>query len=697
MTVSSQTSSVSYAGDGVTAIFAVPFYFLENTHISVIIRDSAGVESVLVLNTDYTVSGAGNQAGGSVTIPSEPQLGETVTIVRSVPATQETDYVENDPFPAESHERALDKLTMLFQQGEFADSRSIRVPDSDPIPSRLPSAQNRAGKLMSFDEDGNPVAIAPSSGSATDLELRLADDTDPSNGAGMVGYKGRTLFARLGDFVSLKDFGAVGNGVDDDAPALREAITFCTTFGHTLYAPSGEYRLISADPAPGTSAIATITNRIRIICENGSAFTVDPAIGSTTDFLAIVPAIFDVEGVWLEGLRLYNASGTPGRDALRISLSSTRGLKFLRIHGCLFRSTGSGRAISVLNSPGDLNPNGLLALQATSSEFYGGMLLENLGDSCSVLDSIFSGANRGIEVSMLPPTGPSGPSYCLEVSRCNFTSTGGAILVHRAACMSITQNNIEQLVSIPGQASISCALVDFDTSGVSVIENNKIMPADGVGLSNCSCISLFQSKNTIIRGNVIAAPQDPTGTFGVILVECDGVKVRDNDIKMSTNATGVRVADAATKNTVIVGNRFTSISTGTTSILDLGTGTKGIWKPLAYAAGWSRLAPSYTALQYLKDEAGIVHLRGEITKAGAIPISDLITTMPVGARPETGGDGGQSNLTGIYVKSGVPVVWLGRVLDLATGFDGQVWNGAAIAGGIDILSLNGCSFYSPDV
>ena len=48
------------------------------------------------------------------------------------PITQETDYISGDPFPAETHETALDRLTMIAQEiGSDAD-RSIKVPAGDP-------------------------------------------------------------------------------------------------------------------------------------------------------------------------------------------------------------------------------------------------------------------------------------------------------------------------------------------------------------------------------------------------------------------------------------------------------------------------------------------------------------------------------------------------------------------------------------
>ena len=72
MTVSSTTSKVSYTGNGVTTAFAVPFYFLEAADLQVILRSSAGVETVQALTTNYTVAGAGVSSGGTVTMLTAP-------------------------------------------------------------------------------------------------------------------------------------------------------------------------------------------------------------------------------------------------------------------------------------------------------------------------------------------------------------------------------------------------------------------------------------------------------------------------------------------------------------------------------------------------------------------------------------------------------------------------------------------------
>ena len=129
MTVSTTTAkSGPYAGSGTTGPFTVGFRFLENSHI-LVVKNVAGVETNLVLDTDYTVTGAG-ASSGSVTLATALATGQTLTIVRNVPTTQETDYVAGDSFPAESHERALDQLTMIAQQLKEEVDRSAKLPVS---------------------------------------------------------------------------------------------------------------------------------------------------------------------------------------------------------------------------------------------------------------------------------------------------------------------------------------------------------------------------------------------------------------------------------------------------------------------------------------------------------------------------------------------------------------------------------------
>jgi len=160
MTVSSETNRVSYTGAGTTGPFTVPYYFLENDDLKVVRTTIAdGTEVVFVLTTDYTVSGAGNPAGGSITLVASLSSAYQISISRDPDALQSTDYTPNDKFPADSHERALDKLTMLVQRAKSLISRSLRQSDGDNVDiAVLPSKAARASTFLAFDASGNPMA-----------------------------------------------------------------------------------------------------------------------------------------------------------------------------------------------------------------------------------------------------------------------------------------------------------------------------------------------------------------------------------------------------------------------------------------------------------------------------------------------------------------------------------------------------------
>ena len=129
MTVSTTTSRADYNGNGTTTAFAVPFYFLDNSHLTVLrTQISTGVITTLAITTNYTVTGAGVPAGGTVTCLVAPTTDQRISILRNVPFTQLNTYVPNDPFPAASHERALDQLTMEVQQLDEAVDRALTLP-----------------------------------------------------------------------------------------------------------------------------------------------------------------------------------------------------------------------------------------------------------------------------------------------------------------------------------------------------------------------------------------------------------------------------------------------------------------------------------------------------------------------------------------------------------------------------------------
>jgi len=192
MTVSSTTVKNSYSGNGSTTEFAYTFKILVNSDLQVIIRSSTGTETTKTITTHYTVAGAGDASGGSITFTSGniPASGETVVVRRNVPQTQAIDYIANDPFPAETHEEGLDRAAMVAQQLSEEGDRSIKLSRTNTMNSTEFSvgATDRASKVLGFDANGE-LTVTQELGtnrgnwsSGTDYSARdIVKDTSTNN------------------------------------------------------------------------------------------------------------------------------------------------------------------------------------------------------------------------------------------------------------------------------------------------------------------------------------------------------------------------------------------------------------------------------------------------------------------------------------------------------------------------------------
>ncbi|ANN86194.1 putative tail fiber protein [Enterobacter phage Tyrion] len=207
MTVSTEVDHNDYTGNGVTTTFPYTFRIFQKSDLVVQVVDLDENISVLVLDTDYTVTGAGGYTGGNVILATALASGYQISISRELPVTQETDLRNQGKFFAEVHEDAFDKLTMLIQQVRsmfslalrkptfvanyydamnnyirnlrdpvrqqdaatkgYVDSlsgtnlnRTLRVPEA--VISVLPDIEDRRNKALSFDYAGEPLLLDPS-------------------------------------------------------------------------------------------------------------------------------------------------------------------------------------------------------------------------------------------------------------------------------------------------------------------------------------------------------------------------------------------------------------------------------------------------------------------------------------------------------------------------------------------------------
>jgi hypothetical protein len=100
--------------------------------------------------------------------------------------------------------------------------------------------------IRSWDNIGGSIV-------ASDLAQDLANTSNVADGDALIGFRqsnsagilpgavGRTIHQKLQEMVSVKDFGAVGDGVADDTVAINQAIESLGAAGGTVYFPTGVY------------------------------------------------------------------------------------------------------------------------------------------------------------------------------------------------------------------------------------------------------------------------------------------------------------------------------------------------------------------------------------------------------------------------------------------------------------------------
>lgn len=173
MTISSSTAKDTYSGTGSLTIFSYTFRILSDTEILVQLRSSAGVITDQTITTHYTVSGAGDAAGGTITFVTAPGATDEVILLRNTNFLQSTDLTENSALPAETLEEGLDKSTMQAQELSEKVQRSLLF---DPTTSSsfdftLGEPSENASKLWRVNAAGTGLEYFSATGIPDDINI----------------------------------------------------------------------------------------------------------------------------------------------------------------------------------------------------------------------------------------------------------------------------------------------------------------------------------------------------------------------------------------------------------------------------------------------------------------------------------------------------------------------------------------------
>ncbi|MFC3001105.1 phage tail fiber domain-containing protein [Falsiroseomonas tokyonensis] len=232
---------VQYLGDGSRVAFTYPFPIFQAAELELRLDG-------VVLAGGFTVSGAGNSEGGTVTLATPPASGSTVTLRRRIRVERSTDFQDNGVLRARTLNDELDRLVAALQEQQEELSAALR---QDPAEVGgnfiLPLRGARANRMLGFDGTGELVVLPRDSGLIS---------------APFPGAVPHTVEDKLAEQLSARDFGASGNGVTDDGPALQAAMNAAGASGKTLLIGEGSYRTTQPLTLPGAAAGLTMRGSI---------------------------------------------------------------------------------------------------------------------------------------------------------------------------------------------------------------------------------------------------------------------------------------------------------------------------------------------------------------------------------------------------------------------------------------------------
>lgn len=190
MTISSANRKAGpFLGNGVTTAFPFAFKVFKKEDVTVTKTDANGMDTVLVLDSDYLVvlnSNQDNNPGGTITYPiiGDPLPSpQKLTVTGGLAYTQPTDLPNPGPFFAQVVEDALDRAEIQIQQVKEITDRSIKVGVSDNPLAPLPGNQARANMMLGFDGTGNltllPLPSALGAGDRLPFTLTAGVDFTP--------------------------------------------------------------------------------------------------------------------------------------------------------------------------------------------------------------------------------------------------------------------------------------------------------------------------------------------------------------------------------------------------------------------------------------------------------------------------------------------------------------------------------------
>ena len=416
-----------------------------------------------------------------------------------------------------------------------------------------------------------------------------------NGGATPDGAINRPINEKINETVSVKDFGAIGNGIADDSVAFTKAIAA----SRSVYVPAGTYILTTVELLANTHLYGDGTASILKQKETtASTFTRMLFARSTSNSTY-------VDNITIENLQFLGNSASGLVEVL--FLLSLEGTSNTTISNCLFKGfQGDGIYVGWEIATGDADCRNCKDVIITNCVFDGvnnqnrNCISVVGGDGITIANNIFKNSTTvampgAIDVEIaLPNNGGTGPQVlkniiitgnqfyniggytgCIDLNLVNYLPAKNFVISNNVARTS-TGTGGETFVGVKGSttsASYADIVISNNTStyrfpfyivgtvyGV-VIDGNTFEAFSNGFLGNANAsdyVGEIIVSNNRFQGTVGSTAQ------GLYVYKGDGINVIGNTFKFYTSYGAIIGHAAQVTNCSVIGNTFLSITSGIT-------------------------------------------------------------------------------------------------------------------------------------
>lgn len=515
------------------------------------------------------------------------------------------------------------------------------------------------------------IVSADTYANTNDAALRadLASVIGATKNAGQVGYNkalayaAGTVGAKLREFVSVKDFGAVGDGTAIDTTAILAAVAFAKANNVELVFPAGTYKYGTPILIDWTGARISFSGKVTLLYTGATAYAVAIDGGASTG------AVFDVhfgvgsppiiQAVGTTSAMFCRAVGQNSMIELKCTAALTRALLVNFAVCASFKVCVSNNVDGYIQVPTNgvqLDPRGPAEL-VSACDFYfvveginGDGVVSTAAVHCNMYGTSEGNTGRGYVESGLSESNVlinmdnevnGGADYALGgyrtllLNTLSISSTASAVVTGlRNVLQGATFKKLNITSAAYGTVLREVSITagsgggNLTDAGINTVYENCYTASDkGTSpLADSERKPMMKSIGgmTVFSATQAAACIVTIANNGLENIESITFSGVGGMVQLNGNTYQVEPINNSNSFYILTAGTFVN-STGFGAFTSGGTGTV-----VAFTGAWANTGGALRTCGYKKDADGTVHLFGSVQTGGT---GNPIFTLPVGYRP----------------------------------------------------------------